>query len=275
MLLLDAVRRPEYTGDRRCWPCTAANALLLGVGAAAVAAVWRPLAALVVAGVGAVLLWLRGYLVPYTPAFAPRLTAALGLGELFHADASGPPDAPDTPDAPGSLGGDDTDGEALLDALLAADVLEADERGVGLAPGFAAEWHEEMADLRELDTPALAEAAAAVAPAPEVRAETADGREWVVLSEGERVLDEAWLPRAVAVAEVAAVRALDGRLGAERRPAAAGTLRMFLEACPDCGTALEESSTAACCGGFTDPTGEPDETLVCPNCRVQLFEFAD
>ncbi|PSQ28295.1 hypothetical protein BRD06_04070 [Halobacteriales archaeon QS_9_67_15] len=50
--LVDAVRRPEYTGANRCWPCTALNGVLLGVAAVAVGTVSVSLA-VATAAVGA------------------------------------------------------------------------------------------------------------------------------------------------------------------------------------------------------------------------------
>ncbi|MEF8841002.1 MAG: hypothetical protein V5A62_05190 [Haloarculaceae archaeon] len=57
------------------------------------------------------------------------------------------------------------------------------------------------------------------------------------------------------------------------RLAAAGALRAFLEACPDYGATLEQTTTAACCGGYTNPTEGPADVLFCPACDVRLFRF--
>lgn len=83
--LLDRIREPAYTGSRRCWPCTVLNSSLLSVGVLFVGVVVSWLAATVLAVVGALVIWLRGYLIPYTPAFAPRLATAL-LGDSFQVD---------------------------------------------------------------------------------------------------------------------------------------------------------------------------------------------
>ena len=70
--------RPEHTGENRCWPCTALNALLVGTVCIAVGRRRRGLAILG-AVLGAAAIYDRGYVVPYTPLFAPRLAAALGV----------------------------------------------------------------------------------------------------------------------------------------------------------------------------------------------------
>lgn len=267
--MLDAVRRPEYTGDRRCWPCTVLNAVVV-VGVAALVGAWVPLLSVPVLAVGAAAIWLRGYVVPYTPRFAPPLAAAAGLDGLFH-DATPPPE-------PSSLAPEAVDGEELLADLVAAGALEPEGETLALAPAFAERWEAEMADLRALDTAALTRAAAEVAVAAESRVQRdgAGDREWVVLSDGSgQVQNEHWLTRPVAVAETAAARALGDDLPPARRAAAAGALRMFLEECPDCGTPLEETTTMDCCGGHTGPGDVPADVIACPACDARLYTFED
>ncbi|KTG08292.1 hypothetical protein AUR64_18815 [Haloprofundus marisrubri] len=76
MSLFDTVRRPEYTGERRCWPCTVVNAAVIAV----VCLLLAPFSygiSLLVGAVGVGLVYLRGYAVPFTPTFAPKLVARL------------------------------------------------------------------------------------------------------------------------------------------------------------------------------------------------------
>lgn len=69
--LLDDVRRPEYTGENRCVPCTVLNVVLALLASAMVAVVSGGLA--VVALLTALLaIHLRGYLVPGTPQLTKR-----------------------------------------------------------------------------------------------------------------------------------------------------------------------------------------------------------
>ena len=337
--LVDTVRRPEHTGERRCWPCTAVNAVLV-LGAAVAVARRRRLAALPVLLAGTAAVYLRGYVVPGTPRFAPRLVDALplpydpfdhevpdrepprealaaaetdpseGADPAADATATGaadgaadgaaggdsdpldlgdrglggdePPDAgaeaPGAVSEPDALGdGVEPDGEAVLAALLDAGVVLVDEERVAPDPGFREDWAAEMADLAALGTDDLAEAAHDAADATESRVVSDDHGEWVVLGDGSSgFAGGTWLPRPVAVAEVGAVRALSGwGLDRPTRLAAAGALRTFLESCPDCGAALEETTEASCCGGYTNPQEEPADVLFCPDCDVRLFTFED
>lgn len=277
MSSLDALRRPEHTGDRRCWPCTVVNVAVVAVLAVALGRRRRGVG-LALAAVGAALVYLRGYVVPYTPAFAPKLVAASPLPDAwFHAE----PSAPGVQRADGEsgdegLGGDDDlDGEQLLETLLAAGALTVDGEVVDLDPAFVDAWREEIAALAELDTESLAEATFEVAHARDASVYDGDPHEWVVLSDGSGGFEgRTWLSRPVAIAETAAVQALDSYLGdAGTRRAAAGPLRMFLRECPDCGTGLREESAASCCGGYTGPTEEPPTVLACPDCSLRLYTF--
>ncbi|MFB6118480.1 hypothetical protein [Halosegnis sp.] len=268
MNLLERLRVPEHTGERRCLPCTGVNLGLVGLAALLVGRRRQALGLAVVA-VGSLLVALRGYVVPYTPRFAPRLVAAAPVPNDWF--GHGPPADAER----GSLG-EDVDGEALLGRLLEAGVLDADGEAVDLAPEFADRWHAEMDTLASLSTETLAEATLAAGHAAGVSVVEGTHRPWIVLDDGGDGVDgESWLSRPVAIAETAAVRALEPALSdpATRR-AAAGPLRVFLTTCPDCDADLVESTTMDCCGGADDPRAEPDDVLACPACdaRVHTFE---
>ncbi|WP_440005910.1 hypothetical protein [Halomicrococcus sp. SG-WS-1] len=265
--MLDALRNPEHTGENRCWPCTAVNGALLAFACAGIG-LWSParrtvrgLAALALGTVGSGVIALRGYVVPGTPRFAPRFVAALPGIDDPH--AAGPSDS--SPDDPGSLasGADDATGERAADALVDAGVLHAVGDTVHLDERFRERWRAAMADVRNED---LATAVRSVAEHAETVETVEEGR-WVVLSGGGPA-SETWLPRPVAVAEVAAVRALadDGVPVALRAPAASA-LRTFLQDCPACDVPLAETTTDDCCGSATtNPMAPPETVLACPDC---------
>jgi len=267
--VLDGIRRPEYTGRNRCWPCTVVNAGILGVAAVVAGVAWPPLG-VAVAVVGTAAIWIRGYLVPYTPQFAPRLAEYLPVGFTGSSAAASVPEGQS-----GSLSGTDpSDPEAVLETLLEGGVLVAEGEDLLLSPAFEDAWRREWDRLRDATDEDLAAAVAGAAPGdPAVTTHEVDGGTWVRLAgEGE---GEVFLSRPVAVAEAAAVRALDALdagTDPETSATAARALRAFLDTCPVCETALVESSTADCCGGRT---ANPRPVSLCPECGHSLYTFPE
>jgi hypothetical protein len=272
---------------------------IVAVVAAAVTAVGSPAIAGAVALAGLALVWLRGYVVPGTPRFAPRLVAPIpGSEAVFHgidadggsnvaggaeaaggAKAAGGPDATDGAGGPpdggtGSLRPTAVDPASLLDRLVEADVLAVDGDTVAPAAAYDERWGAEMDRLRDRDTEALAELARDISPATASRVVRAD-REWIALGAPDAtVMEETWIDRPTAIAEIAGYRAAEPFLDDDAvRLAAARTNRMFLDRCPDCETDLERGVDMPCCGGYSGPGEEPAETLVCPACEVRLYTF--
>ncbi|SDF52880.1 hypothetical protein SAMN04488067_105105 [Halorubrum xinjiangense] len=269
---VSGLRRSDHTGENRCWPCTVVNVALVGVAGAALGAVVTPSVGVAVAVGGLALVWLRGYLIPGTPRFAPPLVAAVPGGEtLFDKPPRG---ADEPPNGGGSLGTESApaDPEDLLDRLVETGVLEVGGDTVAPTAAFDERWRAEMDRLRDGTTEKLARAALAISPAAEAR--TIDD-DWIALGpEDGGVTDETWLSRPVAIAELAGYRATEPHLDDdETRLAAARTNRLFLDSCPDCGTALERGTDMSCCGGHTGAGDEPSETLVCPDCEVRLYTY--
>jgi hypothetical protein len=263
--LVEELRRPAHTGRNRCWPCTLLNAFLV---AAAATAAWRRNRTLGVsaAAVGCLLVYLRGYVVPGTPRFAPALVDPLPVEFGHGPDAGAGPD----PDSTGSdsLAADSgADPEALLGALLEAGVVTADGEELYLEGSFRDDWEARMAELRGLSGEDLA--ARAAAAGDDVEGEYHDGR---VLLAGDR---DVWLRPAVAVAETAAVETLAGRgLEADLRAPAAGPLRSFLRTCPVCGGDVVETTLRNCCGGPGGLRGRPERpVLACEACNAVVAGF--
>lgn len=262
--IVDRLHRSEYTGDDRCWPCTAVNLLAL----AAIAGVLavrdrRPLAAAVAVG-GVVAIGLRGYLIPYTPRFAPRLVASLPIDPFHREDAAGSLAEPGAETAPG--------GDELVAALAEAGVLVLDGEDLFLASSFRDRWREEMAALREREIDDLAAIASSVTP-PSVSVRTGRnfGSSYLVLDPAEGSLST--LQRPIAIVELAAARALADRIDDDRLRLAAGRpLRTFLEECPLCGDELVVTD-ASCCGEVTAVGQEPPEKLICTDCNVRYFTY--
>ncbi|WP_225334190.1 hypothetical protein [Halomicrobium urmianum] len=258
------LRNPDYTGERRCMPCTVVNVAVVALVTAGLAAVGRPFVAGGAALAGLALVALRGYVVPYTPQFAPRIVAALPVPDAwFHRDGAVSPDG-GQPGGDGSLAdANELSGEAVLRRLGEAGVIREDGDRIVLDEEFERLWHGGMDQLRT-----GSELVAAVESFPGIEAaeavETDDGR-WIDVQGQSRLV-----PRPVAVAEAAAVWAMPDGVRDEVALAAARPLRQFLEECPVCETPLEASSTASCCGGHRNPRQTPQETLVCPECQQRV-----
>lgn len=267
MSRLDAVARPEYTGENRCRACTLVNAVVVSLLAALVGSVWLPGGAVVLVG-GAAAIALRGYVVPGTPRFAPRVVAALpdGLARHFRTHA-----ADGRGRASDDLADGAVDGDRLLGTLFERGVL-VDDGELYLADEFRAEWDAEMATLRDLEGSALADAVAGAAPFEATGCVEFDG----VTVEGDD--RSVWLARRMAIADAAAVRTLASwDVPASVRAQAATPLRMFLETCPACGGDVEETTAReTCCGGTTSIYDSPESPVVaCAECGAVLHEFDD
>jgi hypothetical protein len=274
---LETVRRPEYTGANRCWPCTAVNAVVVVVLAAGLGFYSRLLAVPVLAG-GTALVYLRGYVVPGTPSVAPRLVAPLPF-DVGH----DPPD--DSPDGTVSEGlGREVDPEELMTTLVERGVLEPRDGELFLDEAFRAAWTDRMADLRTADDDELADRAAAAADRAAAAAEspttaasgTIDGRvhgDTVLLAGGRDV----WLRRPVAIAETAAVETLaEWDLPERLRAPAAEPLRTFVRTCPVCAGPVRETTLRNCCGGPGTTLGHPERAaLACADCSATVFVFDD
>jgi len=272
------LRRPEYTGENRCRACTVVNVVALAV-LVVIVGVWTPPIALAVGLLGAAAIWLRGYLVPYTPQFAPRLVSRLParLSSTFF-------DHPRRSDSLGDMGGDrnagsggdvaDPDAEAVFEALLSASVVVADDERLEPSESFATSWQTEMASLAELSDDALAETVTdTLAAAESARVERTGSSVFVVVTGRDGSVT--WLRRPVALAEIGAVRALDETdVPAAVRPLAAHALCAFLDTCPACGGELVESAPDDCCGHtLPDLDEEPPPVLACEDCEVAFYRY--
>lgn len=299
------LRRDEYTGVNRCWPCTALNTALLAVASVTVGWAIAPLAGAAVAAAGLAAIWLRGYLVPYTPRITRRLLPLLPGERFGHAVPPAAPAEPtatagaETPatdgagesprasDAVPAVSGegvsagrtDDASGTDVVEALLAADVLVADGGALTLDPDFHDAWRAAIADSRSAESApdALADALVAAIPWVADAAVVRDGgRQWIQLTDADaRLAAETWLSLPAAAADLTAVRTLAARtdLDARRRTLAAPPLRQFLERCPRCDAELDVSSPRACCGSPRYVAEGIEAVLACPDCDELVTVF--
>lgn len=263
---LPGLRRPEYTGENRCLPCTVVNLLLAGLGGVVLGLATRPVAGVLAFGVGGLLIYLRGYLVPWTPTltrryFPPWLLQAFGKDtpgtrriERGEATAQGS-------GAPGD------DGEAD-DPLVAAGVISRGD-DPDVTPAFREEWHSRMDTVGD----GAIEAGMVAAAFGATTAERVGAASFVV--DGEASLR--WGSAAALVADVAGADLLDSRLAAwaefdrdTRRSILMG-LRLCLSECPGCGGSVRVDED------LIDPCCEKPHRVaeaVCTDCGAPLADAA-
>ncbi|MCL9812479.1 hypothetical protein [Natranaeroarchaeum aerophilus] len=265
---IDALRRPEFTGENRCDACTVVNAAIVAVVGLVLYKVRKPLGYLAVA-VGSALVYLRGYVVPGTPSFAPELVRPLPI-DFDHDEPEGV--------GSGSLTGSDEDaepsefdGEEIIEALARAEVVEAGEEQLYLNESFRENWEARIEELGELEPDALADRTAVASP-HDVEGEVHGNR--ILLKGAGR---DVWLSHPIAIAEAAATETLaNWDVDAEMRAAAAEPLRTFIELCPACGGDVRETTLRQCCGGPGSYQSRPGQlVLACEDCDTVLFEFDD
>jgi hypothetical protein len=264
---LHRLRRPEYTGANRCRACTAVNAAVLVAAVGVVGLGLRlPLLAVAVGVVGTAAIALRGYLIPFTPRFAPALVAPLPGDYFAHT-------APAASDSLSEQAADAADPEAVLRALIEAGVVTADGSQLGLDAAFEAAWRERMDALADADDDRLpAEARGVVPSVASARVERTGSETFLVVS-GEAG-PPGWIRRPVAIAEVAAAGALrDTGLPTEHVATAASALCAFLDTCPACGDALVEGRLDDCCGHALGGADAAMQGLACERCEVAVHRF--
>jgi len=241
----DRLRRPEYTGENRCLPCTVVNVLLTLVATVVVTVLLGPLGGLLVLVGGLGTIYFRGYLVPGTPSLTMRYFPPWLL-ELFGKELE------------------------LRETLTPVEgvAVRATPEGGNLVDAFASAWTDRIEAMRadgvgEGDVATLlgVEAASNVGEAAYV----ADG--------GLRQ----WLSESALLADAAAAAVLDERggeawasLDPDERVATLRDLRKHLGYCPLCDGPLDNEETETietCCT-------ESERVLMatCENCDVRLIE---
>jgi len=260
--MLDRVRRPEYTGENRCVPCTATNVVIAAVAAAVV---WVSVpgtlgpalgGALLVGSLGAI--YLRGYLVPGTPWFTRTYFPDWLLAAF------------DKHPAPPTTADGDLDVEATLVAAGALEECE-DVEDLCLTDDFQAAWRERVEALRREDT-SRADLAAILDVDPDALSFAEHGDAFSAHNDGVQVGQ--WESKAAFLADLAAASVLGSRAGAwggldaRERGGLMSGLRLFIERCPDCDgpVAVEEEVKRSCCRSFDVVAAS------CSACGARLFE---
>lgn len=290
--LADMLRRPEYTGDNRCLPCTVVNTILAVVAGIVISRKSRPtgLAVLLASGV---LIYLRGYLLPGTPQLtsrylppavlrwfgkAPDANLARGLGGMDDPEESA--DHQDDPEQSNSNAQNDPrspDGEKPvpedLDSYFrAAAIVEsrADDDDLSLTTTFETAWFEMIETIDESDELSRRAVDAFGIDADPEEFDFREGEDGAYALDGAQLEGE-WPSYAALVADLAAGELLDEWLdewpafSPQQKGDVLNDLRTFLETCPTTEGGLRriERDDDSCCGLSTvvsvvcEETGEP------------------
>jgi hypothetical protein len=273
---LESLRKPEYTGENRCLPCTIVNTVIALVVSAAVGVLFVAFAspatgvgaALVVLFLSAASIYLRGYLVPGTP----ELTKRYFPPWLLRVFGKEPESSTETPTQMNLRGNDPSREFDPETKLTEAGALEECETGddLCLTEEFREAWHDEMErasgeerdgelfELLEVEHDGIA------------LAEYENG--FRARMDGETV--GVWESEAAYEADLAAAMVLsktyDGwaDLPTQDRSRLLTGLRIFLDICPECGGRPEFGSETveSCCS-----TREV-AAVSCTDCGSRLFE---
>lgn len=261
-------RQPEYTGEKRCVPCTVVNSVIGVVAAAAVGGVvGANVGAAVGAGAGGVVLVvsaasiaLRGYLVPGTPTLTKKYFPDWLLRRFDK-----------VPQTRAEVSADeDLDVETVL---MRAEAVEPCENvdDLCLTDEFRTAWSDRLDSVRSEET-----SRAELAEILGVEADTLSFEEFgeaFAAYTGETQVGQ-WESRGAFLADVAAATELEARLdgwqtlGLQQQSQLLYALRLFLEECPECtGTvALEEDSVESCCRSIDIVAAS------CQECGARIFE---
>ncbi|WP_423996126.1 hypothetical protein [Halorubrum trapanicum] len=263
---LGRLRRPEYTGENRCLPCTAVNVAIAVAAAAAIAVVAAIELAALALVVSLAAIWLRGYLVPGTPELTKRYLPERVLRLFGKGRAAAPPA--------------DVDPETyLLDADILVETAAGDD--FAFAPEFASAWRAAATgeprdtgvdgDRSDRDDVAALTTLTGI-DADELAIDWYEGVGFAYA--GDEKIGH-WESRAAFRADVAADRVLTATRGdwttlaLADRSAVLGALRLFVDECPSCAgeVGLEERVVESCCSSYDVVAGR------CAGCDARLFEL--
>jgi len=272
-IAVERVRRPEYTGENRCLPCTVLNSAVAVAVTVVIGRYWLP------AGVAALLvcagtIYLRGYLVPGTPEltkryFPERVLRAFGKEPTPQPRGAGG----DTHGSATASGTGSGRGREEVEALLTgAGVVEAcpDEDDLCLTDAFREVWWRRIRQFRD-DRERARGHLAAVLDVDPAALSFVDDDSYAVAFAGERVAE--WPSDAACYADLAAEPTLAEwlpdweTLGDRRRTELLAGMRAFLESCPACEADLEqvEDVRRSCC------LEAVDVSVDCADCGARVF----
>jgi hypothetical protein len=261
--VLERLRQPEYTGENRCTPCTAVNVVIAAVASALLGVVSVPVGAAAFT-VGVLAIYLRGYLVPYTPTITKRYFPDRVLRWF---------DKPPARDQ-----GVDVDEREAIDVeqtLLDLGVVTecADRDDLCLDERFQQRWRERIDAVDDRDVEAEIRRLLDLDPGADNTVERRGAEAAVVLIDGQQVGQ--WESGAALLADLAADEVLREwtdewtRVHVLNRSELLHSLRMFIERCTECGApvSVDHETVESCCRSFDVAA------VTCDGCGSRFFEI--
>ncbi len=261
MAFLDRLRRPEYTGENRCIPCTSVNVALAAAGSALVARLTSRRLGTTAFVTSLSTIYLRGYLVPGTPQLTKPYLPQRVL-RWFDKDTTTMTDE-----------AVDVDPERML--LNAGTVELCRERtDLCLTADFQETWRERIRSVRtdDLNEDSLASALNVSTVDDGI---SIDRRDDAFIAYSDDGVIGQWGPRAAVAADVAAATELEERLSNWSTFASTEiarvlmSLRIFIEQCPECGgpVRVDQEVVESCCRSYDVVAS------TCRDCDTRLFEI--
>lgn len=258
---VEACRKPEYTGENRCLPCTVLNVVLVAAVGIGLGAWLQPAVGIATVTIGIGLIYFRGYVVPGTPVLTQRLLPDVVLKYFEHGSPGTTTKAND--------GDDEFDPETVF---LRAGVLTPchDRDDLCLDSLFRASWRSEMSSAAEdLDNAVYRMLPSSFDDPVDVKFH---GGTVVTKVSGTTVAE--WPSRAAFVADAAGATALAevdpkwADRGFEERTKLLGGLRLWLDECSVCDGDIElsEDTVESCCRSVDVIEAS------CTSCGARIFE---
>ncbi|MFC7078884.1 hypothetical protein [Halorussus caseinilyticus] len=237
---VDWFRQPEYTGENRCTPCTIVNVFIAVVLSGLVSAALTFAGGLVVFTLSLLSIYYRGYLVPGTPALTKRYFPDWVLAKFDKLEDETPEISEEERDPE----------EVLADAGAVEPCAEMDD--LCLSESFREAWYDNMESIKADETEKSD--LSAVLDVDEEKLSFEEHEEALVAEYDNGRLGQ-WESRAALVADLAAAKLLENRyddwesLTVTNQSRVLSGLRIFLDACPDCGgdIAMEQETVESCC----------------------------
>lgn len=272
LAVLDRVRRPAYTGENRCVPCTVLN-VVVAVAASGLVALVSVEAAVVLFAVSLLAVSLRGYLVPGTPALTKRYLPASIRDRFGSHPATGPADSGEDWETLRKL--EEHRANAVDTDELLAEVGVVESGADGTPERLTDEFRAAVAariDEEVVDPVDAARIGAVFDAGPDEV--SPEDRDYPAVSVGRRI--RTWPSEAAQHADVAAHEVLEewtdrwAEVPLEQRVDALAALRALRDVCPACGGALEASdeTVESCCGVHEV------HVLACQDCGDRLREWS-